>query len=218
MFDFATARSNMIESQLRTNKVTDAAVLEAFEALPRERFLPESRAGVAYVDEDLEVAVGRYLMEPMVLARLLQAAQVQPNDVVLDVGCTTGYSSAILARLAGTVVALESDAALRDRANETLQDLGIDNVVVVAGELTEGYQKQAPYNVILLGGAVAEVPEAMLSQVAEGGRLVTVIAPQAHLGQAVLIRKSAGVASRRVLFDASVRQLPGFAAVPRFVF
>ena len=218
MLDFATARSNMIESQLRTNKVTDSAVLDAFETLPRERFLPEARAGVAYVDEDLEVASGRYLMEPMVLARLLQAAQVEPNDVVLDVGCTSGYSSALLARLAGTVVALESDATLRDRANQTLQDLGIDNAVVVAGELTEGYQKQAPYNVILLGGAVAEVPEVILSQVAEGGRLVTVIAAQAHLGQAVLIRKSAGLPSRRVLFDASVRQLPGFAATPRFVF
>ena len=218
MLDFATARSNMIESQLRTNKVTDSAVLKAFETLPRERFLPEARAGVAYVDEDLEVASGRYLMEPMVLARLLQAAQVEPNDVVLDVGCTSGYSSALLARLAGTVVALESDATLRDRANQTLQDLGIDNAVVVAGELTEGYQKQAPYNVILRGGAVAEVPEVILSQVAEGGRLVTVIAAQAHLGQAVLIRKSAGLPSRRVLFDASVRQLPGFAATPRFVF
>ena len=218
MFDFATARSNMIESQLRTNKVTDAGVLEAFGAIPRERFLPEARAGVAYVDEDLEVAPGRFLMEPMVLARLLQAAQVQSSDVVLDVGCATGYSSAVLARLAGTVVALESDATLGEQANETLQELDIDNAVVVAGELTEGYQKQAPYNVILLGGAVAEVPEAILSQLAEGGRLVTVLAPQAHLGQAVLIRNSAGVASRRVLFDASVRQLPGFAQVPRFVF
>ncbi len=218
MFDFATARSNMIDSQLRTNKVTDPGVLEAFGAIPRERFLPEARAGVAYVDEDLEVAPGRFLMEPMVLARLLQAAQVQSSDVVLDVGCATGYSSAVLARLAGTVVALESDSTLVERANETLQELDIDNAVVVAGELTEGYQKQAPYNVILLGGAVAEVPEAILSQLAEGGRLVTVIVPQARLGQAVLIRNSAGAASRRVLFDASVRPLPGFAQVPRFVF
>ncbi|MDJ0945210.1 MAG: protein-L-isoaspartate O-methyltransferase [Kiloniellales bacterium] len=218
MFDFATARSNMVDSQLRTNKVTDARVLEAFAAVPRERFLPEARARVAYVDEDLEVAPGRYLMEPLVLARLLQAAQIEASDVVLDVGCTTGYSSAVLARLAGTVVALESDAALRDQANQTLQDLGIDNAVVVAGELTEGYRKQAPYNVILLGGAVTEVPEAVLSQVAEGGRLVTVMAPQAHTGQAVLIRRSGGQSSRRVLFDAAVRLLPGFARAPGFVF
>ncbi len=218
MFDFAQARSNMIDSQLRTNKVTDTRVLEAFGAVPRERFLPEARAGVAYIDEDLEVAPGRYLMEPMVLARLLQAAQIEPDDIVLDVGCTTGYSSAILARLADTVVALESDPALCQRANETLQDLGIDNAVVVTGELTAGYEKQAPYNVMLLGGAVADLPAAILSQVAEGGRLVTVMASQAHLGQAVLVGRNAGQASRRVLFDAAVPQLPGFVKEPGFVF
>ena len=218
MFDFAQARSNMIDSQLRTNKVTDTGVLDAFAAVPRERFLPEARAGVAYIDEDLEVAPGRYLMEPMVLARLLQAARIEATDMVLDVGCTTGYSSAVLARLADTVVALESDPALCERANQTLQDLGIDNAVVVTGDLTAGYEKQAPYDVILLGGAVAELPEAILSQLAEGGRLVTVMATQAHLGQAVLVRRNAGQASRRVLFDAAVRELPGFAAAPGFVF
>ncbi len=218
MFDFAQARSNMIDSQLRTNKVTDTGVLEAFAAVPRERFLPEARAGVAYIDEDLEVAPGRYLMEPMVLARLLQAARIEATDMVLDVGCTTGYSSAVLARLADTVVALENDPALCERANQTLQDLDIDNAVVVTGDLTAGYEKQAPYDVILLGGAVAELPEAILSQLAEGGRLVTVIATQAHLGQAVLVRRNAGQASRRVLFDAAVRKLPGFAAAPGFVF
>ena len=218
MFDFAQARSNMIDSQLRTNKVTDAGVLEAFAAVPRERFLPEARAGVAYIDEDLEVAPGRYLMEPMVLARLLQAARIEATDMVLDVGCTTGYSSAVLARLADTVVALENDPSLCERANQTLQDLGIDNAVVVTGDLTAGYEKQAPYDVILLGGAVAELPEAILSQLAEGGRLVTVMASQAHLGQAVLVRRNAGQASRRVLFDAAVRELPGFAAAPGFVF
>ncbi|MDJ0934905.1 MAG: protein-L-isoaspartate O-methyltransferase [Kiloniellales bacterium] len=218
MFDFAQARSNMIDSQLRTNKVTDTGVLDAFAAVPRERFLPEARAGVAYIDEDLEVAPGRYLMEPMVLARLLQAARIEATDMVLDVGCTTGYSSAVLARLADTVVALESDPALCERANQTLQDLGIDNAVVVTADLTAGYEKQAPYDVILLGGAVAELPEAILSQLAEGGRLVTVMASQAHLGQAVLVRRNAGQASRRVLFDAAVRELPGFAAAPGFVF
>nr|MDJ0981545.1 protein-L-isoaspartate O-methyltransferase [Kiloniellales bacterium] len=198
--------------------VTDTGVLDAFAAVPRERFLPEARAGVAYIDEDLEVAPGRYLMEPMVLARLLQAARIEATDMVLDVGCTTGYSSAVLARLADTVVALESDPALCERANQTLQDLGIDNAVVVTADLTAGYEKQAPYDVILLGGAVAELPEAILSQLAEGGRLVTVMASQAHLGQAVLVRRNAGQASRRVLFDAAVRELPGFAAAPGFVF
>ena len=149
----------MVESQLRTNKVTDTRILEAFETVPRERFLPEGRSGVAYIDEDLPVAPGRYLMEPMILARLLQAAEIAPGDIVLDIGCASGYSCAILARLADTVVALEADEALSQQAETALQDLVIDNAVVVQGDLTQGYAKQAPYNVILLGGAVAAVPE-----------------------------------------------------------
>lgn len=208
----------MVESQLRTNKVTDPAILEAYETTPRERFLPEGRAGVAYVDEDLQVAPGRYLMEPMVQARLLQAAEIGASDVVLDIGCATGYSSAILSRLAGTVVALESDEGLAGKANEALQDLGIDNAVVVQGDLTQGYPKQGPYNVILLGGAVAEIPGAILDQLAEGGRLVAVLRPEPHLGQAVLVGKNAETTSRRVLFDAATPLLPGFAAAARFVF
>lgn len=208
----------MVESQLRTNKVTDTRILEAFETVPRERFLPEGRSGVAYIDEDLSVAPGRYLMEPMILARLLQAAEIAPGDIVLDIGCASGYSCAILARLADTVVALEADEALSQQAETALQDLVIDNAVVVQGDLTQGYAKQAPYNVILLGGAVAAVPEAIVSQLAEGGRLVAVLRPEPQIGQAVLIRKAAGTTSHRVLFDASTPLLPGFAAPKRFVF
>lgn len=218
MLNHAAARTTMVDSQLRTNKVTDAAILEAYETTPRERFLPEGRAGIAYVDEDLPVAPGRFLMEPMVQARLLQAAGIGPSDVVLDVGCATGYSSAILSRLAGTVVALESDEGLAAQANQALQDLGIDNAVVVQGDLTQGYPKQGPYNVILLGGAVAEIPPVILDQLAEGGRLVAVVRPQPHLGQAVLVGKNAEMTSRRVLFDAATPLLTGFAAAPRFVF
>lgn len=208
----------MVESQLRTNKVTDTRILEAFETVPRERFLPEGRSGVAYIDEDLPVAPGRYLMEPMILARLLQAAEIAPGDIVLDIGCASGYSCAVLARLADTVVALEADEALSQQAETALQDLVIDNAVVVQGDLTQGYAKQAPYNVILLGGAVAAVPEAIVSQLAEGGRLVAVLRPEPQIGQAVLIRKAAGTTSHRVLFDASTPLLPGFAAPKRFVF
>ncbi len=218
MFDHAAARTTMVESQLRTNKVTDRTILEAYETIPRERFLPEGRAGFAYVDEDLLLAPGRYLMEPMVQARLLQAAKIETSDVVLDVGCATGYSSAILSRLAGTVVALESDDVLAGQANQSLQDLEFDNVVLVQGDLTKGYPKQGPYNVIFLGGAVAEIPPAILDQLAEGGRLVAVIRSQPHLGQAVLVGKNAGMTSRRVLFDAATPLLPGFEAAPHFVF
>jgi protein-L-isoaspartate(D-aspartate) O-methyltransferase len=218
MVDFAAARSKMVESQIRTNKVTDPHLLDAFENIPRERFVPEPLRGIAYIDEDVALGGERFVMEPMVLARLLQAARPGPGDVVLDLGCGSGYATAILSRLAATVVALEVDAALAAAANQTLDELEIDNAVVVEGPLAEGYPKQAPYNVILLNGAVSEVPLAIADQLAEGGRLVTVVSVGAGLGRATLMRRDGGVISSRILCDASVPVLPGFEAAPGFVF
>ncbi len=218
MVDFAAARSNMVESQIRTNKVTDPHLLDAFETIPRERFVPEPLRGIAYVDEDVALGGQRFVMEPMVLAKLLQAARPGPGDVALDLGCGSGYATAILSRLVATVVALEVDAALAAAANQTLDELEIDNVVVVEGRLAEGYPKQAPYNVILLNGAVSEVPLAIADQLAEGGRLVTVVSVGAGLGRATLMRRDSGVISSRILCDASVPVLPGFEAAPGFVF
>lgn len=218
MTDFAAARLNMVESQIRTNKVTDPRIIEAFEALPRELFVDETKRGFAYVDEDLEVAPGRYLMEPMVLARLLQAAAPQPGDMVLDIGCATGYSTAVLARLAATVVGRDSDSALVDVANRTLNALDVDNAVVVEGDLIKGYEKQAPYNVILFQGAVSEVPLAIKRQLAEGGRLAAVVCDEAGIGRGTLIRRSGENFSGRVLFDAATPLLPGFAPAAGFVF
>ncbi len=218
MIDFATARSNMVESQLRTNKVTDPSLLHAFETIPRELFVPEPLRGIAYVDEDVALGGGRFVMEPRVLARLLQAAQPGPEDVALDLGCGSGYATAILSRLVATVVALEDDAALAAAANRSLAELEIDNAVVVEGRLAEGYPKQAPYNVILLGGAVAEVPAAVADQLAEGGRLVTVVSAGPGLGRATLMRRDGGVISSRILYDAALPVLPGFEAAPGFVF
>ena len=218
MVDFAAARLNMVGSQLRTNKVTDLALIEAFETVPRERFVPEPLRGIAYVDEDVPLGGGRFVMEPMILARLLQAARPGPDDIALDIGCGTGYGTAILSRLTATVVALESDAALAAAANQVLSGLEFDNAVVVEGKLTEGYPKQAPYNVILLSGAVAEVPPAIGAQLAEGGRLVTVVEAGTGLGRATLMQRDSGVISSRVLYDAAVPLLPGFEAEPGFVF
>lgn len=218
MVDFAAARLNMVESQLRTNKVTDLRLLDAFENLPREDFVPEPLRGIAYVDQDVALGSGRFIMEPRVLARLLQAAQPGPDDIALDLGCGSGYATAILSRLVATVVALEDDAALAAAANRTLSELEIDNAVVVEGRLTEGYPKQAPYNVILLGGAVAEIPAAIADQLAEGGRLVAVVGAEPGLGRATLMRRDSGVISSRVLYDAALPMLPGFEAQPGFVF
>ena len=218
MPDFAAARLNMVESQLRTNKVTNGAILDAFESTPRELFVPEARRGIAYVDDDIEIGPGRCLMEPMVLARLLQAARPDPSDVALHIACGTGYTTALLARLAATVVALESDADLAAFATDTLAALEVDNAVVVKGDLSEGYPAQAPYNVILIDGAVAEVPEAISRQLAEGGRLVAVVMDSGSIGRATLVERHGEVISGRVLFDAAVPVLAEFQPAPRFVF
>ena len=218
MIDYTAARLNMVESQLRTNMVTDAALLEAFEQVPRELFVPEEMRGVAHVDKELAVGQGRHVMEPRVLARLLQAAQPEPQDIVLDIGCGTGYATAILARLSATVVALESDGALVARANEVLGELEVGNAVVVEGTLNEGYAKQAPFNVIVVNGAVAEVPSAISGQLAEAGRLVTVVRNSAGMGRAILMQRIGEVVSSRTLFDAAVPVLPGFEVEPGFVF
>jgi protein-L-isoaspartate(D-aspartate) O-methyltransferase len=218
MVDYTESRWNMVESQIRTNKVTDPALLAVMANLPRECFVPEPLRGIAYVDEDIPLGKGRYLMEPMVLARLLQTAAVRPEDVVLDVGCATGYSTAVLARLANTVVAVESDPELAARATGTLAELGIDNAVVVEAPLREGYPKQAPYDVIFIGGAVPEIPRVIADQLAEGGRLVTVVAEEGAVGRGTLMIRSGGVLSDRPVFDAATPPLPEFSREPGFVF
>jgi len=218
MPDYSAARLNMVEGQVRPNKVTDHALIEAMSTVPRELFVPKAARGFAYVDEDIAIGNGRYLVEPMVIARLLQEAQVRPTDIVLDVGCGTGYATALLSRMAATVVALESDAELAGRANQTLRDLGVDNFVLVEGPLAEGYPKQAPYDVILIHGSVAEVPAAILEQLADGGRLVTVVSPNGRMGQARLYQRTGSVETGRVLFDAATPLLPGFERKPVFEF
>lgn len=216
--DFAAARTNMVDCQLRTNKVRDARLLHAFETVPRELFVPEKQRSIAYVDEDLRIAPGRYLIEPMVLARLLQAADIAPDDLVLEIGGGSGYGTAILAQLGATVVSLESDPDLAAAATEAQTQLGIDNVLMVTGPLNQGYDKQAPYNVIVINGAVGEIPDTIADQLAEGGRLVTVVRDATEPGQAMLVERHRANVSRRVLFDAATPVLPAFERATGFVF
>jgi protein-L-isoaspartate(D-aspartate) O-methyltransferase len=218
MIDYAIARRNMVESQIRPNKVTDPLLLAAFLEIPREQFLPKARRGVAYVDEDIEVGEGRHLMEPMVLARLLQVAEAKPTDIALDIGCATGYSTAILARLCDTVVAVESSRRLAAEATAVLSRLGIDNVAVIEGPLDKGYPKQAPYDVILFSGAVAQVPDAILEQLGEGGRLVCVVDDGSRVRKGTIMTRLGGVISGRPVFDAATPLLPGFDRKLGFVF
>jgi len=216
--DFAAARRNMVESQIRTNRVTDERIVAALGEIPRELFVGEDRAAIAYVDEALTLGGGRYLMEPMAFAMLLQAAEIGGDDVVLDIGCATGYSSAVLARFAGTVVALEEDTGFAARATELLAELKIDNVAVMEGALTAGHAGQAPYNAIVISGAVAEVPEVIIRQLADGGRLVFIEASEDGLGRGFLIGKYGESISRRHIFDAGSPILSGFERRPAFSF
>ena len=218
MTDHAAARRNMVSGQIRTNRVTDERLIEAMEEIPRERFVPHAKRGVAYVDEDVEIASGRYLMEPMVLARLVQEATIAPDDVVLDVGCGTGYATAVMSRLAGTVIALDVDGALAAEAERALSEVSADNAIVVTGPLAEGYARQAPYDVILLGGTVDHLPQGLAEQLAEGGRVVGVLREAGTVGQATLWARHRGVLSNRSLFEASLPPLPGIARPVRFEF
>jgi protein-L-isoaspartate(D-aspartate) O-methyltransferase len=218
MIDYAAARLNMVESQLRTNTVTDGAVLEAFLAVPRERFLPPGVQRTAYVDERLPLGGGRWLMEPMVLARLIQLAAIGQDDIVLDIGCGSGYAAAVLARLARQVVAIDAEPRLVEQAVARLRELGAGNVLAVEAPMAEGYPARAPYDAILIEGGVTQLPEAVGRQLAEGGRLVTVMGEGNGVGHAVLMSKSGGVLSRRPIFDAAAPLLPGFARAPSFQF
>ncbi|HXZ01220.1 MAG TPA: protein-L-isoaspartate O-methyltransferase [Stellaceae bacterium] len=218
MIDYAAARLAMVESQLRTNKVTDEAVLEAFLAVPRERFVPAHLRGTAYVDGDLPLGGGRYMMEPMVLARLIQLAEITRKDNVLEIGCGTGYGTALLARLARSVVGVESEAELARQAGARLRELAVDNAMVVEAPLAAGCPARAPYRVILCQGAVARVPEAVAHQLAEGGRLISVLQEGNGPGRAVVMISAGGVLSHWPSFDATVPPLPGFQAEPSFVF
>jgi protein-L-isoaspartate(D-aspartate) O-methyltransferase len=211
------ARQNMVASQLRTNRVTDERILEAFATVPRERFVPAGRRAVAYVDEDIEIARGRYLMEPRVLGRMLQSLSPEPGAVALVVGSGTGYSTAILAKLVETVVAIESDADLSRLSSTVLSDLGIDNVAVFNMPSVGGYPGQGPYDIILIDGGVHEVPHALVDQLSDDGRLAAV-RRSGPAGHALLVVKSGGIASERVEFDATVPVLPGFERPAAFVF
>jgi protein-L-isoaspartate(D-aspartate) O-methyltransferase len=221
--DFSERRVKMVDGQVRTTDVTSAPLIEAMLTVPREAFVGAGQQDLAYIDEDIRISDGangggaRYLMEPSPFAKLLQLAEIDAGDSVLDVGCGTGYSAAVLSRLARSVVALESDPALAEAAKSTLASLGCQNVTVVTGPLPQGQAAKGPYNVIFIGGSVEEVPQALLDQLAEDGRLV-VVEGQGNSGVARLFFKAGGVVTGRRAFNAAIKPLPGFERAHAFEF
>ncbi|MBT0780055.1 MULTISPECIES: protein-L-isoaspartate O-methyltransferase family protein [Paracoccus] len=216
MTDFAQRRTMMVDTQVRPNEVTSYPVIEAMLNVPREQFVPESRRDVAYVGNNIDLAPGRVLLEPRTLGKMMDVLDLQNGDLVLDVGCGYGYSAAVMARIAEAVVALEEDAAMAAEAESRLAAQDVFNVAVVQGALAEGCASQAPYDAILIEGAVEQVPEALADQLREGGRIVAMFR-EGNLGTVRIGHKLDGRLNWRFGFHATAPLLPGFARPRGFV-
>ncbi|WP_440640316.1 protein-L-isoaspartate O-methyltransferase family protein [Bradyrhizobium sp. PUT101] len=220
MSGFSTARQKMVDGQVRTSDVTDRRILDAMLAVPREAFVPADRQALAYLDLDLDVSEGaakRFLIKPALTGKLLQAAEIGEGDAVLVVGCATGYLAALTAKLARQVAATECDSALAAKAKDAFTAQGLANVTCRAAACSEGEPSAAPYDVIVLNGAAEVMPEALLRQLKEGGRLVGVSA-ESKPPRAMIVTRTHGEFGHRALFDAAAPVLPGLERAAAFVF
>ncbi len=216
MTDFATRRTMMVDTQVRPSDVTKFPIIEAMLAVPREVYVPRDKREAAYVGENLAIAPRRVMLEARTFAKLLDALDIQPDEMVLDLGCGLGYSTAVIARLAEAVIAVEEDPDLAAAAERTLAAEGVDNAAVIAGPLAAGAARHGPYDVITIEGAIEVLPEALLDQVKEGGRIGCVFMEGA-LGVARVGYKVDGVLTWRYVFNAAAPVLPGFEARPGFM-
>ena len=218
MPDYAAQRANMVATQILTNGVSEERVLDAFQRVPREQFVPADKRAIAYAEAPVEVVRGRWLLTARSFAKLLELAEIRPEDTVLDIGCGTGYSTAVIARLARRVTGLEEDAALVRVASDLIHAEGAANATVVQGALADGHRSGSPYDVIVIEGGVETIPDGLLAQLAEGGRLVAIVQRQSH-GKAIVFLSEGGRTGHRFDFDASEKNvLPGFRQPAGFVF
>jgi protein-L-isoaspartate(D-aspartate) O-methyltransferase len=218
---FSIARQNMVDCQVRPSDVTDIRIIDAMLDVPREAFVPANQRAMAYLDLDLDVGEAasskRFLIKPVVIARMLQAAEITDADNVLVVGCASGYAAAVVAKLAAKVTATESDSALAAKARDVLAQIGLANVTVQTAAAADGAAANAPYDVIVLDGATEIVPDQLYQQLKDGGRLVGVFATTKP-PRAMIVTRSHGDFGNRALFDAVVPVLPGLERLPAFVF
>ena len=194
----------MVDSQIKPNGVTDYRILESLAAIPREMFVPEHLERLAYIDDNIEIAEGRFLINPMVFARLVQNADINSSDICLDIACGSGYSSVVLGKIAGTVFALEPDSSLADQAEENFKSLGADNILLTRAGPDVGHTSLGTFDVIILNGAAEFIPDELLEQLNEGGRLLAVICGKGESGRAKIFQKYNNNISQRDLFDASL--------------
>lgn len=211
------ARQKMVFGQIQPNKVNDETIINALSAVPRENFVPKAMHGVAYIDRSIQISEDRFVMEPMVVARMMQESNVSRDDLVLVVGAGSGYEAALLGQCADAVVALEQDQQLAAKATENLLNSGSDNVAVVDGKLTDGVSKQGPFDLIFINGAVEEIPHTLLEQLAEGGKIVT-IRIDGGVAHSHIIEKHGKEFVSRNIFEADASLLPGFERREEFVF
>ena len=217
MADYARRRLIMVDTQVRPSDVTSFPIIDAMLTVPREDFVPEAKRDLAYVGGPIEIAPGRALLDARVIAKMLDAVDVTPADVVLEVGAGLGYVTALLARLSQAVVAVEEDTTLAAEAEATLGAQGFDNAAVIAASHVEGGARHGPFDVIFVSGGVEEIPDALLAQLRDGGRIIAIFMTGA-LGEVRMGVKSAGAVTWRMAFNATAEVLPGFARAPGFVF
>ncbi|MCO8145789.1 protein-L-isoaspartate O-methyltransferase [Rhodovulum tesquicola] len=217
MPDYDALREAMVDTQVRPSDVTRLPIIEALLAVPREEFVPAGLRGAAYIGENLPLAPGRTVLEARSFAKMLEAVAPGPGDLVLDLGCGLGYSAAVIARMADAVIAVEEDAAMAREAETLLAEQGVDNVAVERAALAEGAPRHGPYDAIVIEGGIEHLPEAILDQLKEGGRIVAIFV-EGSLGVARIGRKVGGAVSWRFLFNAGAPVLPGFARLPQFQF
>ncbi|MEP1230451.1 MAG: protein-L-isoaspartate O-methyltransferase [Litorimonas sp.] len=216
MFDVSAARAHMVESQIRTSDVTDLPLLAAFRSVAREKFVPKSQMALAYGDAHIKLEDNRVMLRPRDFAKMVQAVDIQPNEIVLDVACSRGYSTAILAQLADTVVGLETHDDCVNRATNLLVAADVTNAAIVKGELKSGASEHGPFDVIFINGAVSAVPKTWLGQLANNGRLICIV-QNGPIGHVTIFQKTGDVVGERIVFDASAPHLVGFEAQAEFV-
>lgn len=217
MADYQNRRTLMVDTQVRPSDVTKFPIIDALLQVPREEYVPDDKRDAAYIGENIDIGAGRVVLEPRTLAKMLDALDVQPSDVVLDLGCGLGYSTAVLAHMADFVVAVDDDAGRADEAQQILSAQGVDNAAVFHGILAEGAAKNGPYDVIILQGAVEQVPDGLIAQIKEGGRIAAIFASGA-LGEVRLGRKIDGQMNWRMAFNAGAPVLSGFEREAVFTF
>ena len=217
--DFKIARKNMVENQIRANKVTSLNVINAFLDVPREKFVPDALQEISYVDEDIQLSRNRFMMKPMILARLFQSLNLKGNGNILHVGSNSGYGSAILSKMCSSVISLESDKKLFETSIHTFSNMGFDNVVPLHGSMENGVEKEAPFDIIFIEGSIETEPKSLFSQLNENGKLIAIIRPaNIKIGKAKLFFKISNEIGLENLFDAQVSKLSIFKSKTKFSF